>query len=64
MMQALSSPVLSVREAAATAILAAQLVLRDETLLFSLLEGLTPERIHLLTYLCVPRLSSPTVERC
>jgi CLIP-associating protein 1/2 len=40
-----------VRESAAAAITAAQLVLRDETHLFTLLDGLTDEKKNLLTYL-------------
>lgn len=39
------------RESAAAAIVAAQLVLRDEAQLFSLLEGLPDEKKNLLTYL-------------
>ncbi|KAF8897283.1 clasp N terminal-domain-containing protein [Infundibulicybe gibba] len=42
---------LVVRESAAAAIIAAQLVLRDETHLFSLLDGLADEKKNLLTYL-------------
>ncbi|KAI0316697.1 clasp N terminal-domain-containing protein, partial [Amylostereum chailletii] len=42
---------LVVREAAASAIIAAQLVLRDETHLFALLDGLADEKKNLLTYL-------------
>ncbi|THV03303.1 hypothetical protein K435DRAFT_651641 [Dendrothele bispora CBS 962.96] len=42
---------LVVREAAAAAIIAAQLVLRDETHLFALLDGLADEKKNLLTYL-------------
>jgi CLIP-associating protein 1/2 len=42
---------LVVREAAAAAIIAAQLVLRDETQLFTLLDGLADEKKNLLTYL-------------
>ena len=41
----------SVRESAAAAIIAAQLVLRDETHLFALLDGLADEKKNLLTYL-------------
>lgn len=40
-----------VRESAAAAITAAQLVLRDETYLFTLLRNLTDEKKNLLTYL-------------
>lgn len=39
------------RESAAAAIIAAQLVLRDETHLFALLDGLADEKKNLLTYL-------------
>ncbi|KIK65484.1 hypothetical protein GYMLUDRAFT_38957 [Collybiopsis luxurians FD-317 M1] len=42
---------LVVREAAAAAIISAQLVLRDETHLFALLDGLADEKKNLLTYL-------------
>jgi CLIP-associating protein 1/2 len=42
---------LIVREAAAAAIIAAQVVLRDETHLFTLLDGLADEKKNLLTYL-------------
>ncbi|KDQ64807.1 hypothetical protein JAAARDRAFT_684619 [Jaapia argillacea MUCL 33604] len=42
---------LVVRESAAAAIIAAQLVLRDESHLFSLLDGLADEKKNLLTYL-------------
>jgi len=42
---------LIVRESAAAAITAAQLILRDETHLFTLLDGLTDEKKNLLTYL-------------
>ncbi|KAL0572246.1 suppressor of tub2 mutation [Marasmius crinis-equi] len=42
---------LVVREAAAAAIISAQLVLRDETHLFTLLDGLADEKKNLLTYL-------------
>ncbi|KAG6890930.1 hypothetical protein C0995_000887 [Termitomyces sp. Mi166 len=42
---------LIVRESAAAAIIAAQLVLRDETHLFVLLDGLADEKKNLLTYL-------------
>ncbi|KAG6812660.1 hypothetical protein H0H92_001610 [Tricholoma furcatifolium] len=42
---------LIVRESAAAAIIAAQLVLRDETHLFMLLDGLADEKKNLLTYL-------------
>ncbi|CAK5276018.1 unnamed protein product [Mycena citricolor] len=42
---------LVVREAAAAAIIAAQLALRDETHLFALLDGLADEKKNLLTYL-------------
>ncbi|KAJ3824298.1 clasp N terminal-domain-containing protein [Lentinula raphanica] len=42
---------LVVREAAAAAIISAQLVLRDETHLFVLLDGLADEKKNLLTYL-------------
>ena len=39
------------RESAASAIIAAQLVLRDETHLFALLDGLADDKKNLLTYL-------------
>lgn len=39
------------REAAAAAITAAQLVLRDETYLFTMLASLSEEKKNLLTYL-------------
>ena len=42
---------LVVREAAAAAIIAAQLVLRDETHLFTLLDCLSDDKKNLLTYL-------------
>lgn len=42
---------LMVREAAAASIIAAQLVLRDETHLFTLLDGLPDDKKNLLTYL-------------
>ena len=42
---------LTVREAAAAAIIAAQLVLRDEAQVFALLDGLTDDKKNLLTYL-------------
>jgi CLIP-associating protein 1/2 len=42
---------LVVRESAAACIIAAQLVLRDETHLFNLLDGLSDEKKNLLTYL-------------
>ncbi|KAG6911650.1 hypothetical protein DXG01_007900 [Tephrocybe rancida] len=42
---------LIVRESAAAAIIAAQLVLRDETHLFALLDGLADDKKNLLTYL-------------
>jgi len=42
---------LVIRESAAVAIIAAQLVLRDETHLFALLDGLTDDKKNLLTYL-------------
>lgn len=42
---------LIVRESAAAAIIAAQLVLHDETHLFALLDGLADEKKNLLTYL-------------
>lgn len=42
---------LVVREAAAAAIISAQLALRDETHLFALLDGLADEKKNLLTYL-------------
>lgn len=42
---------LVVRESAAAAIISAQLVLRDETQLFTLLDGLADEKKNLLTYL-------------
>jgi len=49
--QALNNPNLLVRESAAASIIAAQLVLRDETYLFTLLDSLTAEKKNLLTYL-------------
>ena len=39
------------RESAAAVIIASQLVLRDETHLFALLDGLADEKKNLLTYL-------------
>lgn len=42
---------LVIRESAAASIIAAQLVLRDETHLFTLLDGLADEKKNLLTYL-------------
>ncbi|OCB84439.1 hypothetical protein A7U60_g8425 [Sanghuangporus baumii] len=42
---------LVVRESAATCIIAAQLVLRDETQIFTFLDGLPDEKKNLLTYL-------------
>ncbi|KAG7097228.1 hypothetical protein E1B28_004599 [Marasmius oreades] len=42
---------LVVREASAAAVICAQLVLRDETHLFTLLDGLADEKKNLLTYL-------------
>jgi CLIP-associating protein 1/2 len=42
---------LLVRESAAASIIAAQLVLQDETHLFTLLDGLADEKKNLLTYL-------------
>ncbi|PPQ99906.1 hypothetical protein CVT24_009587 [Panaeolus cyanescens] len=42
---------LIIRESAAAAIISAQYVLRDETHLFTLLDGLTDEKKNLLTYL-------------
>lgn len=42
---------LTVREAAAAAIIAAQLVLRDEAHVFALLNGLSDDKKNLLTYL-------------
>lgn len=50
--QSLSDPEsLVIREAAASVIIAAQLVLRDETHLFTLLDGLPDDKKNLLTYL-------------
>ena len=50
--QALSEPnSLVVRESAAACIVASQVVLRDETHLFTLLDGLPDEKKNLLTYL-------------
>jgi len=40
-----------VRESAAAVIIASQLVLRDETHVFALLDGLADEKKNLLTYL-------------
>jgi CLIP-associating protein 1/2 len=40
-----------VRESAAAAIIAAQIVFRDETHLFALLDGLGDDKKNLLTYL-------------
>lgn len=42
---------LVVRESAAATIIASQLVLRDETHLFALLDGLANDKKNLLTYL-------------
>jgi CLIP-associating protein 1/2 len=42
---------LVIRESAAVSIIAAQLVLRDETHLFALLDGLADDKKNLLTYL-------------
>lgn len=42
---------LVIRESAAASIIAAQLVLRDETHLFALLDGLADDKKNLLTYL-------------
>ena len=42
---------LVVRESAAASIIAAQLVLQDETHLFTLLDGLADDKKNLLTYL-------------
>lgn len=42
---------LVVRESAAAAIISAQLVLKDETQLFALLDGLADDKKNLLTYL-------------
>jgi len=42
---------LTIRESAAVSIIAAQLVLRDETHLFALLDGLADDKKNLLTYL-------------
>ena len=39
------------RESAAAVIIAAQMVMRDETHLFALLDGLADEKKNLLTYL-------------
>jgi CLIP-associating protein 1/2 len=49
--QGLNDTQLLVREAAAAAITAAQLVLRDETYLFTMLASLSEEKKNLLTYL-------------
>ncbi|KAG8830341.1 suppressor of tub2 mutation [Serendipita sp. 399] len=49
--KSLNDPQLLVREAAASAIIAAQLVLRDETYLFTMLASLSDEKKNLLTYL-------------
>ncbi|PVG01051.1 hypothetical protein CPB86DRAFT_700010 [Serendipita vermifera] len=49
--QGLNDPQLLVRESAAAAITAAQLVLRDETHLFTMLASLSDEKKNLLTYL-------------
>lgn len=49
--KALNDSNLLVRESAAASIIAAQLVLRDETYLFTLLDNLTAEKKNLLTYL-------------
>jgi CLIP-associating protein 1/2 len=48
---ALNDTSLVVRESAAASIIAAQLVMRDETHLFMLLDGLADEKKNLLTYL-------------
>lgn len=50
-LKALNNSNLLVRESAAASITAAQLVLRDETYLFTLLDSLTAEKKNLLTYL-------------
>lgn len=49
--QGLNDIQLLVRESAAAAITAAQLVLRDETYLFTMLASLSEEKKNLLTYL-------------
>ncbi|KAG8774671.1 suppressor of tub2 mutation, partial [Serendipita sp. 405] len=49
--KSLNDSQLLVREAAASAIIAAQLVLRDETYLFTMLASLSDEKKNLLTYL-------------
>ncbi|KAL6299119.1 clasp N terminal-domain-containing protein [Sparassis latifolia] len=53
---------LMVREAAAASIIAAQLVLRDETHLFALLDGLPDDKKNLLTYLFDKHGSRGSVE--
>lgn len=59
--QGLEAPELRVREAAAGVLLSAQAVVRDETLVFALLDGeggsLSEERLNLLTYLSVSFVS-------
>jgi len=49
--QGLNDTQLLVREAAAAAITAAQIVLQDETYLFTMLASLSDEKKNLLTYL-------------
>jgi len=50
LMAALNDATLVIREAAYATIIAAQLVLRDETHLFALLDGLDDNKKNLLTY--------------
>jgi CLIP-associating protein 1/2 len=50
LMAALNDTTLVIREAAYATIIAAQLVLRDETHLFALLDGLDDNKKNLLTY--------------
>jgi len=50
LMAALNDSTLVIREAAYATIIAAQLVLRDETHLFALLDGLDDNKKNLLTY--------------
>lgn len=50
------------RESAAAAIIASQLVLRDETHLFALLDGLPNDKKNLLTYLFDKHGARGTIE--
>lgn len=60
--QSLNDTQLLVRESAAAAIIAAQLVLRDETYLFTMLASLSDEKKNLLTYLFDKHGARGTVE--